>query len=102
MNDDMMPAEPERRRRDRRAAREPAAPARVARGLRSVPRLLASVGLEIVGEIVFAGLIALVSYLVYGEVRWLFVAAVWLAVNGVLLLLALAVWLRGRRRHRRR
>jgi hypothetical protein len=72
------------------------------RGLRSAPRLLASVALEIVGEIVFAALIALVSYVVYGEVRWLFVAAVWLAVNGVLLLLALVVWLRGRRRHRRR
>ncbi|WP_166409088.1 hypothetical protein [Labedella phragmitis] len=54
--------------------------------------------LEVIGEIVFAALIALVSHLVYGEVRWLFVAAVWLAVNGVLLLLAAVVWLRGRRR----
>ncbi|RWZ68602.1 hypothetical protein ELQ92_05215 [Labedella populi] len=82
-------------RRDRRAARDDG---RSRRGLRAVPLLLASVAFEIVGEIVFAALIALVSFLVYGEVRWLFVAAVWLAVNAVLLLLALIVWLRGRRR----
>lgn len=82
-------------RRDRRAVR---APARSGRSLRSLPLLIASVGFEIVGEVVFAALIALVSFLVYGEVRWLFVATVWLAVNGVLLLLALILWLRARKR----
>ncbi len=85
-------------RRDRKAVRAAGRAGGIARGIRSVPGLVASVALEIVAEIVFAALVALVSYLVYGEVRWLFVAAVWLAVNGVLVLLAVGVWLRGRRR----
>lgn len=69
------------------------------RGVRSIPLLLASVAAEIVGEIVFAALIVLVSFLIYGEVRWLFAAAVWLGVNAVLMVIALLVW--GRRRRSR-
>jgi hypothetical protein len=83
------------RRRDRRVARDSVGSGR---GLRTLPLLIASVGFEIIGEIVFAGLVVLVSFLVYGEIRWLFVAMVWLAVNGVLLLLASIAWLRGRKR----
>ena len=49
-------------------------------------------------EVVFLGLVCLVSWLVYDELRWPFIAAVFLAVNAVLLVLALVAWLRRRGR----
>lgn len=54
---------------------------------------------ELLGEVVFLGLVILVSWLVYGSVRWPFVAVVFLAVNAALAVIALAVFLvRARRR----
>ncbi|RUR01261.1 hypothetical protein [Labedella endophytica] len=62
---------------------------------------LGDIAWEVIGELVFFGLVVLVSWLVYGELRWPFVAAVFLGVNAVLVVIALAVWL-GRRARRSR
>lgn len=85
-------------RRDRQKLRQEGRTGGFRRWLRDVPSRLFGVLLEIVGELVLVGLAALVSFLVYGEVRWLFVAAVWFGVNGALVVIAIVVWLWGRRR----
>jgi uncharacterized membrane protein YbhN (UPF0104 family) len=81
-------------RRDRAALRlgRPA----TRRGGSAVVSAVAGVIWEIVGEVVFLALVGLVSWLVYGEFRWPFIAAVFLGVNAVLVLLALLVWIRRR------
>jgi hypothetical protein len=58
---------------------------------------VASVIWEVVGEVVFLALVGLVSWLVYEELRWPFIAAVFLGVNAVLVVIALIVWVRRRR-----
>jgi hypothetical protein len=62
---------------------------------------LASIVWEVVGELVFLVLVGLVSWLVYEELRWPFIATVFFSVNAVLLLIAVVAWARGRRRSRR-
>ena len=89
---------PEVTRRDRASLR---AGARGRRRGASVGAAIASVIWEVVGEILFFVLVALVSWLVYEELRWSFIAVVFLGVNVVLALIALAVW-GSRRRARRR
>lgn len=59
--------------------------------------MVGSVVWEVIGEIVFFALVALVSWLVYEELRWPFILVVFLGVNAVLVVIALAVWLRRRR-----
>jgi hypothetical protein len=53
---------------------------------------------EVIGEVIFAGVVLAVSFLLFGEVNGYFVGGVFLGVNGVLLLLAAAAWAVRRRR----
>jgi asparagine N-glycosylation enzyme membrane subunit Stt3 len=103
VNDEMTPGHDESRqalRRDRQKLRQEGRTGGFRRWLRDVPSRLFDVLLEIVGELVLVGLAALVSFLVYGEVRWLFVAAVWIGVNATLVVIALVALLWRRRRSR--
>lgn len=61
---------------------------------------MGSVVWEVVFEVVFLILVGLVSWFVYDDLRWPFIAVVFLSVNAVLGLIALAAW--ARRRHSRR
>ena len=89
--------EPGSARRDRTALRRGTPVAR--RRGSAVVSVVGSVIWEVVGELVFLGLVGLVSWLVYEELRWPFIAAVFLGVNAVLAVIAVIVW--GRRRRSR-
>lgn len=66
----------------------------------AVASFLGSVVWEVLLEVVFLVLVGLVSWLVYGDLRWGFIAVVFLGVNAVLAVIALAAF--ARRRGRRR
>lgn len=97
---------PAETRRSRRAAGAPPngeSTSEQARPGRRRPGRSVVVGVwELLLEVVFFALVVLVSWLVYEEVRWPFVATVFLGVNAVLLALLVIGWLRRRRRTRRR
>jgi hypothetical protein len=92
---------PQPLRRDRQKLRHEGTTGGLRRWIRDLPSRLSDVLLEIIGEVVLVGLAALVSFLVYGEVRWPFVAAVWFGVNGTLVVIAIVALLWRRRRSRR-
>lgn len=84
--------------RDRQRLRRGGRAGGFRRWLADLPARVLAVSGEILGELLLAALAAVISVLVYGEVRWLFVAAVWFGVNAVLVVIALAVWVGHRRR----
>lgn len=65
---------------------------------RGFPQRLAGGLLEAIGELLFVIVIAVTSVVIYGEVRWPFVAAVFFGSNALLLVVALVMWARGSRR----
>lgn len=87
-------------KRDRSALRR-AGGTRRRGGLGAMVSLLGSVVWEVLLEVVFLVLVGLVSWLVYEELRWVFIAVVFLGVNLVLVLIALVVFARRRARRGR-
>lgn len=87
-------------KRDRSALRRASgAPRRRGRG--AAASLLGSVVWEVLLEVVFLVLVGLVSWLVYEELRWGFIAVVFLGVNAVLAMIAFVAFARRRGRRRR-
>lgn len=91
-------------RRDRSSLRRSNATQRSG-GIRRPGRIpvsswLGSVVWEVLLELVFFGLVVLVSWLVYSELRWTFIAVVFASVNVVLGVVAAVVWIRKRSKRR--